>query len=60
MSSIVSLIVCHFQPDFYSLFLYDSVKAYSYAARKVLDQGGDLRNGSALFEAAQNSVIQGQ
>ena len=49
-----------FQPNFYSMFLYDSMLLYAWAATQVLDDGGSLSDGTALFDKTKSSVTRGQ
>ena len=43
----------------YSMSLHDAVNLYAHAATKVLAEGGDLNNGSAVTEAVRGIRIQG-
>ena len=41
------------------MFLYDSMKLYARAAQQVLDDGGAINDGAALFDKAKSSVTTG-
>jgi hypothetical protein len=48
-------VLCDTQPDFYSLFLVDALTVYTRFAVAA----GTVNNGSAIFNAARNSVTSG-
>ena len=54
-------ILCGFylQPNHYSLYLHDAVLLYARLAQLVLNDGGDITNGTALFEMARSITITG-
>ena len=41
------------------MFLYDSIKLYARVAQEVLDDGGNISDGVALFDKSKNSVTTG-
>ena len=43
----------------WSVALHDAVMLYAHAATKVLQEGGDLRNGSAVTEAVRSTTFEG-
>lgn len=43
------------QPDMYSFFLYDALMLYAKLATKL----GTINNGTALFNAASNTLMKG-
>jgi len=56
---LLSIMYFSLQPDVHALYLYDAVSIYMKLADEVINGGGDLRHGKALYRRTNKRLFQG-